>query len=179
MTRLILLIGLPASGKSSLAQQLISQCPTRRIISTDAIRASLFGDEIIQGDWQLVWNEIQRQFRQAVEQIASLEGGTAIYDATNAVCKHRQEAISLALATGFTRITGLWVDTPLEECLKRNLKRSRVVPEEAILHMHRHLQDAPPAFSDGIDRLIRQRGTSREIAIAPIRKNRTRPQLSF
>ena len=48
-SQLILLIGLPGSGKSSLAEQLVAQSPGSAIISTDAIRAQLFGDEGIQG----------------------------------------------------------------------------------------------------------------------------------
>ena len=155
MTKLILLIGLPGSGKSSLAQQMVAEYP-RRLISTDTIRAKLFGDEIVQGSWLLVWDEVNRQFQETVKEI---ELGTAIagvYDATNAARKYRREAIALARETGFTHITGLWLDAPLEVCLQRNKKRDRQVPEEIILSMHRQLQDAPPALTDGLDYLIRR-----------------------
>lgn len=66
MTRLLLLIGLPGSGKSTLGKQLLTECPRRQLIYSNAIRGQLFGDEAIQGVWMLVWREIQRQFQQAV-----------------------------------------------------------------------------------------------------------------
>jgi predicted kinase len=168
MTRIIVLIGLPGSGKSFLASALLAKYPRSQVVSTDAIRAQLFGDESIQGPWSLVWYQVQRQLQQAVEQ-----SSLAIFDATNAVRRHRVEAIALARTIGFTRITGLWLDTPLSLCLKRNRRRDRTVPEEVILQMHSSLQSAPPTLQDGLDRLIRYSPASTEIAIAPLRKNRT------
>lgn len=79
----------------------------------------------------------------------------AVYDATNAVRQHRREAIALARNTGFTHITGLWLDVPLEACLERNQNRDRIVPKEVILQMHSSLLDAPPSRQDGFDELIR------------------------
>lgn len=165
---LFLLIGLPGSGKSSLAKQLVAECEQRRLISTDGIREQLFGDEAVQGEWLLIWHELQRQLTQTLRQRHQ-----AIYDATNAARKHRREAIAISRNIGFTHITGIWLDTPLEECLERNRRRERQVPEEVILSMHQQLKDAPPALNDGLDRLIRYSVTSTEIAIASMRKNRT------
>jgi predicted kinase len=156
MIRLTLLIGLPGSGKSTWARQLITENPQRLLISTDGIRAQLFGEEIIQGDWLLVWQEVESQLRTAVAKISSGEAKTAIYDATNVVRKSRREAIALARTTGFTHITGVWFDLPLEVCLERNQQRDRQVPSEVILQMNRQLQDAPPDLRDGLDYLIRR-----------------------
>jgi predicted kinase len=157
MVRLIMLVGLPGSGKSTLAQQLLlgDDLLEPQIISTDAIRGQLFGDESIQGSWILVWDQVKRQFRQAVEQILLKNTSQAIYDATNASRKQRREVITLARECGFTQIIGLWVDTPLQVCLERNQRRSRQVPEDVIWHMYRQLYDVPPALSEGMDRLIR------------------------
>jgi predicted kinase len=150
MTHLIVLIGLPGSGKSTLAAQWLAQCPRRQVISTDAIRAQLFGSEDVQGSWLLVWRQVQQQFRQALDQPAG-----AIYDATNAVRCYRKEAIASSRAIGFTQITGLWLDMPLHLCLERNRTRSRQVPEQVILQMHSSLHNAPPSLQEGFDRLIR------------------------
>lgn len=167
MVKLILLIGLPASGKSSLAQNLLATQPKFKLISTDAIRKQLFGDEAIQGPWFLIWQELQRQFQQAAIQISRGMLHSAIYDATNAQRKQRRAAIALARAIGFNYITAVWVDTPVWLCLARNRRRRRQVPEEVIFRMHRQLRDAPPSLSEGLDRLIRYSSQqSREIAIA-------------
>ena len=159
MVRLILLIGLPGSGKSSLAQQMLEANPKLLLISTDRIREKLFGNEAIQGPWFLVWQEVDRQFRQAVVPLSRAVAPAAIYDATNAQRRHRREALALARATGFTHITGLWVDTPVWLCLARNRRRTRQVPEDAIFRMHRQLRDAPPSRNEGLDCLIHYSST--------------------
>jgi predicted kinase len=150
MSQLILLIGLPGSGKSSLAKHLLTQCPWMHVISTDAIRERLFGNEATQGPWLLIWREIQRQLQQALA-----AGDTTIYDATNAQRRHRRQVIALAYQLGFNHITGIWVDTPVWLCLARNKKRERQVPEDVIFRMYRQLRDAPPSLEEGLDHLIR------------------------
>jgi len=147
---LVLLIGLPGSGKSTLAKQLIAECPQMQLISTDAIRGQLFGDEIIQGPWFLIWQEVERQLKQTVTANKS-----AIFDATNARRRDRRELITLARNLGFTQVTGIWLTTPVWLCLARNKKRSRRVPEEVIFRMHRQLRDAPPSLVEGLDCLMK------------------------
>lgn len=144
-----MMIGLPGSGKSILAEKLLRQHPNYHLISTDAIRAQLFGDEAIQGPWLAIWEQIKQQFQQAVTDAAG-----AIYDATNAQRHHRRELIQLARESGFDQIRGIWIQTPVEQCLQRNLARSRQVPPEIILKMHRQLIDAPPCLMDGLDSLF-------------------------
>jgi predicted kinase len=149
MYQLILLIGLPGGGKSTVADKLLAESPHRRLISTDSIREKLFGNENIQGSWQLIWQEIKQQFQEAVDSKSD-----AIYDATNAQRRSRKEIITLAREIGFTHIKGIWVNTPLLLCIERNKVRDRVVPEEVILRMHRRLEDAPPSLDDGFDELV-------------------------
>lgn len=149
LTVLILLIGLPGSGKSTVAKQLMAQCPQMQLISTDAIRGQLFGSEAIQGSWLLIWREIERQLQEGIS-----TGKTVIFDATNAQRRHRREVITLARDLGFTHITGVWVQTPVWLCLARNQKRDRIVPEDIILRMHRQLRDAPPSLEEGLDQIL-------------------------
>jgi predicted kinase len=151
---LIMMIGLPGSGKSFAAQQLHHYHLRSPLISTDRIREQLFGDEAIQGAWLRVWREIETQFRLAVTQIQQQQAPLAIYDATNAARRQRKEAIQLAKTVGFNHITGYWLDPPLKTCLQRNQQRHRQVPEEIIHKMHRQLTGAPPSLSDGLDRLV-------------------------
>jgi len=155
MPSLILMIGLPGSGKSFMAQRFQQQYSESLLISTDAIRAQLFGDEAIQGSWLRVWGRVEAQFQEAVKEILQGNAPLAIYDATHAARRQRKDAIALARETGFTHITGFWIDTPLELCLERNFRRDRHVPEEIIQKMHRQLSDAPPSLADGLDFLVR------------------------
>lgn len=151
---LILLIGLPGSGKSTLAAQLQETVPQYALVSTDAVRGQLFGNEAIQGEWLLIWREVRRQLRQAVEQIHQGQTCGVIYDATNVVRRARRQLLAQVREMGFTHISGLWLDVPLEVCLERNSRRDRQVPEAVILRMHRCLAGAPPSLTEGLDCLM-------------------------
>jgi predicted kinase len=153
MPKLLLLIGIPGSGKTRLASQLkqISSC---RVISTDSIRAQLFGNEAIQGPWLLVWREVEWQFRETVEQIQTEQISFAVYDATNTRRRNRRHVIALARWAGFTQITAVWLDPPLELCLQRNQQRQRQVPDAVIQRMYRQLWSCPPRLREGIDLLL-------------------------
>jgi predicted kinase len=152
---LILLIGLPGSGKSTLAEQWqAANRASRRIISTDAIRAQLFEGEAYQGPWLQIWRTVERQFQRSVTEMRAAMLSAVMYDATNAQRKQRKAAIALARRSGFTHIIGVWVDPSLDVCLQRNQVRTRQVPEAVILRMHRQLIAAPPAFAEGLDRLL-------------------------
>lgn len=157
MVRLFFLIGLPGSGKSTLANALLTDRPDRYLIATDNIRLDLYGDEAIQGNWLQIWQEVGRQFREAASQIQQGERSAAIYDATNAVRKQRREAIALAHQSGFTHITGIWLNTPLWLCLQHNQQRDRQVPPDVIQRMSRCLRGAPPSKLEGFDSLIKVR----------------------
>lgn len=145
---LLLLIGLPGSGKSTLASALLQQYPQARLISTDGIRADLYGDEAIQGSWLRIWLEVRQRFLQAIDDPGC---PFAIYDATNAVRTSRRQAIDLARKSGFGPVIGIWLNVPLDLCLQRNQARSRQVPEPIIQRMARRLYGAPPSLDEGLD----------------------------
>lgn len=150
---LLLLIGLPGSGKSTWATKTLDTVPGGRLISTDHIRADLFGNEAVQGPWLLVWREVQRRFQQAVIQISQAQLQYVIYDATNTARRQRRRVLDLARAVGFAPPIGIWFDPPLAVCLARNAQRDRNVPEEIIFKMQRQLQGAPPHVNEGFRRL--------------------------
>lgn len=159
MTQLIMTIGVPGSGKSTLVQRWEQEQPSLILISTDQIRAKLFGDAAIQGSWQLIQTEIRQQFRVAVNQIRAGRSDLAVYDATNARRRNRRDLLALARNTGFTHITAVWLNPPLSLCLQRNRARSRQVPEFVIQRMHRQLWSSPPRLREGLNRLLHY-GTS-------------------
>jgi predicted kinase len=162
MASLILLIGIPGSGKSSLAAQLQQSQLGCLLISTDQIRARLFGDEAIQGAWWLIWQELEHQLRSAVEQIQVGQATLAIYDATNTRRRYRREIIALARAVGFTCMIGVWLDPPFELCRQRNQHRSRQVPEAILHRMYRQLWSCPPRLREGFDLLLHDSTVSPE-----------------
>ncbi len=151
---LLMLVGIPGSGKSTWARGVVLAQPCYRIVSTDAIRAALYSDEAIQGDWRQIWQRVLTQWRGGIEAIRRRELDGVIYDATNTRRRNRRGAIAAARDLGFTAITLVWFDLPLSLALERNRRRSRQVPADVIAAMHRQLQGAPPSVQEGCDRLL-------------------------
>ncbi len=151
---LLMLVGIPGSGKSTWAANFVAAHPRHGIVSTDNLRAALYGDEVIQGDWQQIWQRVLTQWRGGIEAIRQRELDGVIYDATNTRRRNRRGAIAAARDLGFTSITLVWFDLPLSLALERNRGRSRQVPADVIAAMHRQLQGAPPSVQEGCDRLL-------------------------
>jgi predicted kinase len=138
------LIGLPASGKSTLARILAKESGGL-IVSTDRVRAQLYGDETIQGVWQEIETEVFSQVKGAVDRQQSV-----IYDATNANRLWRTGFLQQVANFGDLRWIGWYLDLPIEVCKQRNQERDRLVPESVIDSMAAELAQFPPDASDGL-----------------------------
>lgn len=144
MPTLIMMCGLPASGKSTLAKKLAVEYKTT-IFSSDALRAEWYGDESIQGDNAKLFTELHRRIKNCLR-----EGDSAIYDATNINYKQRM-AFLAELKNIPCEKTCIVVATPYEECLKRNAQRERKVPEHVIKRMY--MQFDIPWYFEGWDQI--------------------------
>ncbi|PZU97805.1 MAG: 6-phosphofructokinase [Pseudanabaena sp.] len=159
MASVIILIGVPASGKSSLAEQMLRTSASQhsssltfgqtQLISPDRIRKQLYGSVATQGNWSEIWAQVQQEFVDAARSQQSV-----IYDATNYKREYRREIIALAKSHEFKPITGIWLNVPLWICLSRNENRDRVVPEEVVVEMYRTLSYNPPSLNEGFDRIL-------------------------
>ena len=137
------LIGPPSSGKSTFANQLVQLIPTARIVSTDAIRALLFGDESIQGNWSLIEENVLSQMQEAFKAEQPV-----IYDATNAFPEWRTSLLSRVRDDNVQWIA--WhLQTPLALCKAWNKQRQRLVPEIVIEEFFQVLQEFPPTEKEG------------------------------
>lgn len=140
------MIGVPGSGKSTVANYLAKQTKGL-IISTDQIREELYGDAIIQGNWSEIEAEVLRQMT-----IAIAIDQPIIYDATNAYKQWRLELLE-KIALISPEIHRHWVawllETPLETCKQNNQNRQRQVPESVIEQMAKAIANSPPTLSEG------------------------------
>ena len=139
---LIVMCGLPASGKSTYSQWLEESKVFKRVCP-DLIRKELYGDENIQGDGRQV-------FAIAHFQIKGLGrvGGNVVFDATNINAKGRKELVQ-KMRPYFDVIICKWFSTPFETCLYRNALRERQVPKEVIERMWDNFDK--PSMSEGFD----------------------------
>ena len=138
---LVVLVGLPASGKSSWLQH--HNLPA---LSSDHVRALLTGDETSQHLNRLIFSTLRHL---AAARIAA--GAPVTYiDATALTIQERRCWIRFAELHA-CEIEALFFDTPLEECLRRNSNRPRVVPQSALARMAARLQ--PPTVKEGFRRV--------------------------
>ena len=142
-----MLIGPPGCGKSTLADLLAKRLDRAAIVSTDAIRGKLYGDEKIQGNWE----RIRERAIARIDEAARADR-PVIYDATNCKRAWRLEFLQVLRAAipdiEFTCV-GLWLRVSVEICQQRNRERSRRVPPGAIASMAASLKAFPPDVAEG------------------------------
>ena len=159
-----LLIGPPASGKTTLAG-VLSELTGAEVLSTDRVRAELFGDAAVQGPWRDIEALLHQRIRDCVA-----AGVPVIVDATHARRPWRL-AITQALALPApVEWIGWWLYTPLSTCLQWNQTRQRLVPEPVIREMAAALAD--PVFGPS-----RAEGLAAVVAVVPTHVRELEPLL--
>lgn len=135
----LVFVGLPGSGKSTWAGE--NGVP---VISTDALRG-LLADDITD---QTVNKQVFLYVRALLRTRLAIGRPVTGIDATSVGPEGRAVYIRIARHWG-ARVEAVYFDTPLEECLRRNRERERMVPEAAILKMASEL--VPPSVGEGFD----------------------------
>ena len=139
-----MLCGLPASGKSTYANELAKNM-NATVLSSDALRFEMFGDETDQNHNQQVFQELHKR---AKEHLRS--GKNVIYDSTNISSKRRRGFLEeLKKIDCFKEC--IIMATPYEQCLENNRNRERKVPEWVIERMYRKWQT--PHWFEGWDNI--------------------------
>ena len=127
------MVGAPGSGKSTQVSKLVASHPEAVVISGDDIRAELYGDADIQGNYV----EIHDRMLEILEENV---GRTVILDGTHYRAAYRKEAIAMLNSYGYNKVVAVVIDKPLAVCLRQNASRDRKVPEHVIERMHNSLQ---------------------------------------
>ena len=136
-----LLIGPPASGKTTLAHALAPLLsgpdqPPALVLSTDAIRAEVFGDAAVQGPWPAIQQLLQQRLIEAVAADVPV-----IVDATHARRAWRLAIVQALPLPRPVEWIGWWLYTPLPTCLEWNGRRQRLVPVPVIQELAAALAD--------------------------------------
>ncbi|RTL40174.1 MAG: AAA family ATPase [Candidatus Melainabacteria bacterium] len=149
LKRLILLVGIPGSGKTTLAKKIVEK--GFHCLSADPIREELYGNAAEQGDKE----EVFRIFFERLEDALSKELDI-IVDNTNLNPRQRKPLLERAQKAGYTDIQLWLLDVPLDVCLKRNASRERVVPDDIVANMFMELnRSGRPQRSEGKLAIIR------------------------
>lgn len=126
--KVIMLVGMPASGKSTWAQSYCNEHKDTVWISSDNIREMLYGNAAIQGDNHKVFDTMHRM---VIESLSL--GHNVVYDATNVSVKDRKGIINLIknnshLTNNVTVEAKVFI-VSIDELKRRNASRERSVPE--------------------------------------------------
>ena len=139
-----MMVGLVASGKSTYAEKFAKETDAI-ILSSDAIRWELFGDETDQSHNQKVFQELHKRAKKWL-----CDGRNVIYDATNISSKLRRSFLNELKKIDCVKNCVIMA-TPYEQCLGNNRGRARQVPEWAIERMYRKWQT--PHWFEGWDNI--------------------------
>jgi predicted kinase len=126
---ILVLSGLPASGKSTFAKKWVSEAPEKRVrINYDDLRLSMFGPH-----W--VWNHKDEEKMKAEALARATEaiklGYSVVVDNTNLSARAQAPWVQLA-ATHGVGLEFLDFDTPLHTCIERDKTRAERVGRAVI-----------------------------------------------
>lgn len=157
MKQVMLLVGLPGSGKSTWALQFMKDNPGWKRINKDSLRAMLDG-----GKWSKANEKFVLGIRDEIIVQALMGGWNVIIDDTNLDSKHLEaikEEVTKVFRPGkvVVREERRFVDVPLETCIANDLKRPNSVGEQVIRSMYdRYLRPlaVPVAHIPGVPSAI-------------------------
>lgn len=144
--KVIITRGLPASGKSTWADEYISEHPEFVKIEKDEIRKDtrLFKDGVYvhkRGDEGVVIKERDRLIRHALQ-----SGKSVISSDTNLVQKHVSQISNIARQNGAEIEVFNFLDVPIKELIERDAKRDNGVGEQVIRRMFHEQVKKMPTF---------------------------------
>lgn len=147
--KLILLCGIPGSGKSTFSK-MYEPLKHHLVLSSDDIRKELWGDESEQSGNHEVFKLLYKRMYYAI-----CNGITVVFDATNVTLKDRKKAIK-ACPKGVEKWC-IYIVPNVEKAKENNKKRERIIPENVIERMAR--QFVVPTHDEGFDRIWRMDGS--------------------
>lgn len=146
---LVVLVGAAGSGKSTLARRLFAR---EEIVSSDALRAAVSGNEADQSASKLAFGILHRTVDRRLA-----NGQTTVVDATNTRAEHRRPLLRRAQAATIPAVA-IVLDLPPPVVLKQNATRRERVVDADVVKRHlaaiRHDLDHGGLTTEGFDHVV-------------------------
>jgi predicted kinase len=130
MAKLLMMIGLPASGKTTKVKELIEASGDYVRVNGDLLRTMLHFDKFTSKN-----EGITQDVQNALVRFLLRKGISVIVDNTNLGDTHRQRWSGIAQECGATFETMKLTAVPVDECLTRDAAREKSVGRDVILNM--------------------------------------------
>lgn len=136
MPKLLMLRGIPGSGKTTYARDLVEKMGYVRV-NKDDLRKMLHNGQHSQSKEEMVL-----EIRDLIVTHALKEGKNVVVDDTNIHPKHEKQLAQIAFDLSKTKKVSFkvfddFLKTPVEQCIENDLKRFDSVGEQVIRKMHR------------------------------------------
>lgn len=143
----VMLVGLPGSGKSTIAQKIVEtnkeyKC---KIFSSDNYRSEILGDINCQTKNEKVFRALYQDMKLWLQ---NGDNHLAIFDATNISYKDRKRCLDNLRNVNTTKVAYV-LNIPIEICIEQDKNRDRTVGEDVINKMVSRF-DCPQLF-EGFD----------------------------
>lgn len=140
---LIVLSGIPASGKSTYGNRISDNNYDFNLVCPDSIREELYGNASVQGDGNKVFEIAHTRLK-----LIGCRCGNAIFDATNLTAQRRKELIEI-MRPYYDTIVCHFFRPNYEKSREQNEMRERKVPNEVIRRMANQWEE--PTTAEGFD----------------------------
>jgi predicted kinase len=145
MSKFIMMVGLPASGKTTLAKQL-AKIENAVVLSSDDLRVEMYGDINHQDNNNELFDEMNKRANDLLS-----KGQNVIYDATNLNRKRRKHLINHLIKADEKIV--YYLNNSLATIMYRNsMRKERIIPNEVIERMYKTLQI--PVKNEGWNEVI-------------------------
>jgi predicted kinase len=148
MKRVLILVGLPASGKSTFANNLLLAEPGCWVRSNkDSLRAMAHASHWSKGNEKFIL-----KLRDQIILMAMADGKNIIVDDTN-FGKHIDHIKELVKGQGIVEVNDSFLQVPLEECIRRDALRPQPVGKGVIMQMYRKYVQVlipPPVYNPSV-----------------------------
>lgn len=134
---LIVMMGIPASGKSSIVKEMAAENSNALIVSRDAIRFSMLKED---DDYFKYEDKVIDTFYRTIQDgLLDDMHDIIIADATHVTTKSRFDLWNHIDIPKGTEVVGYWVDCSVEKAIVRNQERKgrACVPDNVIRNMHK------------------------------------------